>query len=253
MEGEARRGEPLWFLSGPSGTAPSGQIPSLLGNTAPSGKAALCPALLFPQVQRLSAESAGNSSPGRSCGVGSAVPPGFSTASSRARRPCRLPSPAPPRNGLRWVWPPGVPASKRGGWGGVEARPRTRARSSVAGAGRGGGSRRGAVRLAGSPRPAAAAGRQRSTRPGRRPPQGAGGSAEKSAAGSPPSACEPVLSVQKKKKKIRIIMQRLGGTGCLRRVSPNVPAVTTSPVALHKTWGSKHSVFIILRTSCSLK
>lgn len=117
MEGEARRGEPLWFLSGPSGTAPSGQIPSLLGNTAPSGKAALCPALLFPQVQRLSAESAGNSSPGRSCGVGSAVPPGFSTASSRARRPCRLPSPAPPRNGLRWVWPPGVPASKRGGWG----------------------------------------------------------------------------------------------------------------------------------------
>lgn len=214
---------------------PVGSNSLAFGEYGPFGESRSLPRAAIPAVQRLSAESAGNSSPGRSCGVGSAVPPGFSTASSRARRPCRLPSPAPPRNGLRWVWPPGVPASKRGGWGGVEARPRTRARSSVAGAGRGGGSRRGAVLLAGSPRPAAAAGRQRSTRPGRRPPQGAGGSAEKSAAGSPPSACEPVLSVQKKKKKIRIIMQRLGGTGCLRRVSPNVPAVTTSPVALHKT------------------
>lgn len=94
---------------------PVGSNSLAFGEYGPFGESRSLPRAAIPAVQRLSAESAGNSSPGRSCGVGSAVPPGFSTASPRARRPCRLPSPAQPRNGLRWVWPPGVPASKRGG------------------------------------------------------------------------------------------------------------------------------------------
>lgn len=117
MEGEARRGEPLWFLSGPSGTAPSGQIPSLLGNTAPSGKAALCPALLFPQCNGCRQKVLETRAPVEVAGLGARFPRAFPPL--RPGHAGLAGSPAQPRRGTACAGfgRPGSPP--RSGGGGV--------------------------------------------------------------------------------------------------------------------------------------